>query len=95
MWWTSLRVPLSGGTLYGREIFDSSVSVAYGSGLLEVVGFDWEVATIEFSKTINIGPGERMAELIMRSLDGSFDEVIFDSDLLAWSIDDRGHVVPR
>ncbi len=94
-WWTSLRVPLSGGTLYGREIFDSSVSVAYGSGSLEVVGFDWEVATIESSKTISIGPGERIAELIIRSLDGSLDEVIFDSDLLAWSVDDRGHVVPR
>jgi hypothetical protein len=90
------RVPLDGTPeLLGREEFDSPIWIKVGEHLLEVQGFRWRVAIHTAESTTSIGTGKAIAELVLSTVDGSWDRVITDLQLREWTFGEAGVVTPR
>jgi hypothetical protein len=76
--------------------FDPPVIVAGGEGPVSItkIRVDYRLAVHE--ETIRVDAGRRIAELVLRSLDGKVDKVVWDRDLQRHAIDPQtGTVVPR
>lgn len=81
----------------GREMFDEVRWVEIGGERFPVVGFDWEFPDddTQFSDEWVIGLGDRVAKLLLQTLDGELDFAIFDRDLIAFEVGADGEIVPR
>lgn len=81
----------------GRELFDEVRWVVVGGELVAVTGFEWEFPddAVEFSEEFVIGVGDRVAKLLLQTIDGSLDFAIFDRDLMAFEVASDGEIVPR
>jgi Restriction endonuclease len=81
----------------GREMFDRVRWLDIRGVRVAVVGFDWEDSgdDTEFSEEYVISLGERVAKLVLQTLDGALDFVIFDRDLMAFEVGVGGEIVPR
>jgi hypothetical protein len=81
----------------GRKMFDVARWVDIRGVRVAVVGFDWEDSgdDIEFSEEYVTSLGERVAKLVLQTLDGALDFVIFDRDLMAFEVGPGGESVPR
>lgn len=81
----------------GREMFDEVRWVMIGGELVAVVGFDWAILGEEAMTTHEfvVGLGDRVAKLLLQTIDGELDSVIFDRDLLAFELSPDGEVVAR
>jgi Restriction endonuclease len=68
------------------------------SGVLasfDEIEFDFEVSESRMEMTIEV-VGDAVAELVLRSVDGSFpNRVIFADELAGLIINDHGHVIPK
>jgi Restriction endonuclease len=81
----------------GRELFEDTRWVAIAGELVAVTGFEWELPDEEetFSEEFVIGVGDRVAKLVLQTIDGALDFVIFDRELMAFEVGPGGEIVPR
>jgi hypothetical protein len=85
------------GAESGRELFDDVRWVQIGGELVAIVGFDWQILGEDSTSSheLVVGLGDRVAKLLLQTIDGDLDFVIFDRDLLAFELTPQGEVVPR
>jgi hypothetical protein len=85
------------GAESGRELFDSVRRVMIGGELVAVTGFDWglEGQDSVASQQVVVALGDRVARLLLETIDGALDFVIFDRDLRAFQVEPDGEVIPR
>jgi hypothetical protein len=85
------------GAESGRELFDAARWVLIGGELVAVVGFEWALVGEDATATHEfvVGLGDRVARLLLQTIDGELDHVFFDRDLLAFELAADGEVVPR
>ena len=86
------------GVASGECAFEEPVLVRIaGWPDLHITGFTlsqpWAIAPHEFS--VGLGIGGLTAELVLRTLDGEIHRIFTNRDLVAWTIDGKGRVVPR
>jgi hypothetical protein len=82
----------------GRKMFDDVRWVLVGSERVAVTGFEWELPhddLAQFTEEFVIGVGDRVAKLVLRTIDGALDFVIFDRDLMAFEVGPGGEITPR
>jgi hypothetical protein len=84
----------------GEIIFPKPLTFEKGGYVITASGVKWTVipppddAPVATTTTV-IDAGDRIARLLLRSVDGSFDRVLSDTDLEGWMFDDKGRVVVR
>ena len=81
----------------GREPFDEVRWVLVAGERVAVIGFEWELPDeeISFAEEFVVGLGDRVAKLLLQTVDGALDFVIFDRDLMAFEVGPGGEIVPR
>jgi hypothetical protein len=60
-----------------------------------VRGIEWEIELLDFPHEFVVGVGDRVAKLLLETLEGGLDFVIFDRDLVAFEVGAGGEIVPR
>lgn len=89
------NVPLELGPNSGEILFDQTRWIRLAGHLIAVRGFCWEQELSQATWSFTVGAGDKVAELLLKLLDGSFDGVIWDRDLSRFSINPDGEVVER
>ena len=93
------KTPAEGaGVADGQVHFDEPVLVALeGWPDLHISGFAWSRPwdTSEHSFSVGHGVGGLAAELVLRTLDGEIHRIFTNDQLVAWTLDDSGRIVPR
>ncbi|MBH0175661.1 restriction endonuclease [Fictibacillus sp. 23RED33] len=84
------RDPVSPTT--GRHEFGSIKYVEMAGVLLGIKGFDYEFTSGQNVVETIVDQGEKIAILVFKIIDGTFDRVIFDQDLDKWTFNDTGEV---
>ena len=82
-------------TLTAERSFDPPIVFDDGGHQLSIaeIAVDYRVHATSFSQRIDAG--DKIAELVLRSLTGDFDRVVFDKDLQKFELDDSGTVRNR
>lgn len=81
---------------HGREMFDRVRRIDIRGVVVAVVGFDWEDGDqIEFTEEYVVSLGDSVAKLVLQTLDGALDFVIYDRDLMAFEIGPGNAIIPR
>jgi hypothetical protein len=94
-----MHAPLTGPVPEGPQTttkaFDPLVVLDVEGKRLEMgeIRIDYHVEVGEH--TIKVNAGDRVAALILRSLDGSYDKVIWDQDLQRYVVDSGTGIVQR
>lgn len=76
----------------GRHKFDSIKYIQIAGVPLAIKGFDYEFTSSQNVFESIVDQGEKIALLVFKVLDGTFDKVIFDQDLDKWTFNDIGEV---
>ena len=85
----------SSTTLTAERKFDPPIVIDDGGHQFSIaeIAVDYRVHAASFTQRIEAG--DKIAELVLRSLTGDFDRVIFDKDLQNFELDDSGTVRNR
>lgn len=86
------------GVASGEATFEQPLLVRIeGWPDLRISGFTWSQpwTVAEHSFTVGLGVGGLAAELVLRTLDGEIHRIFTNRELVAWTIDAEGQVVPR
>ncbi|KRF64789.1 hypothetical protein ASG99_19530 [Bacillus sp. Soil768D1] len=84
------RNPVSPTT--GRYEFGAIKYVKMAGVLLGIKGFDYEFTSGQNVFETIVDQGEKIALLVFKVIDGTFDKVIFDQDIDKWTFNDTGEV---
>lgn len=84
------RNPVSPTT--GRHEFGAIKYVKMAGVLVGIKGFDYEFTSGQNEFETIVDQGEKIALLVFKVIDGTFDKVIFDQDLDKWTFNDTGEV---
>jgi hypothetical protein len=80
----------------GREMLSGVRWLDIRGVRVAVVGFDWEHGDdIDFSEEYVISLGDRVAKLVLQTVGGALDFVIYDRDLMTFEVGPGGEIVPR
>ena len=90
-----LQKHLEPGINEGVEEFDRVRRVLLGDIMVGVRGFEWEIELEDFAHEFVIEIGDRVAKLLLQTLDGQLDFVIFDRDLMEFEVATDGEIVRR
>ncbi len=94
-----MDAPLQGKVPQGQQIvrqeFDPPAVVEYEGTQIEIADLSLEYHVEVGETKIRIDAGARIAELVIRSLDGTFDRVIWNEELQQYVIDSTTKTVRR
>lgn len=82
-------------TITAERSYDPVITIDDGDRQLNVAEIAVNYCVLASSFTQRIDAGDKIAELVLRSLTGDLDRVIFDKDLQKFELDDSGTVRDR
>lgn len=86
---------LGPGINTGLAELDRRRHIRFGEVLVAVRAFEWEVELVESTQTWPHNFADRIACLLIRTLDGTIDRAIFEPDIVAWDFAKDGEIRPR
>lgn len=91
-----LTAPIPAGTqIAARQFNPPIVTVDSNSQSVSVAALNVRYRVEVDERRVRIDAGARIAELILRSLDGTFDKVVWREELHRFTLDDSGTVRPN
>ncbi|HWA55263.1 MAG TPA: restriction endonuclease [Solirubrobacterales bacterium] len=90
-----IQKSLTPGVNTGTAMLDRTRHLRFGTVLVALRGFDWEVELFTWTHEWASRVGDGLAKLLLRTLDGEIDQAIFARDIVAWEISDKGEVAQR